>query len=265
VAPTQDGIVDFFDRRAADYDREYHDATPGGYALRIRRRKVLDLFDHPGGRVLDVGCGPGVMAESMLAQGCQFWGIDPSANMIAIANSRFGGSEQATFIEGDAARLPFADAFFDAVLCMGVIDSVPDRPAAIREMTRVLRPGGTLILTFANLGSPYAWWKNYVFYPAVKFWQRGRARHRSAAKRARVRGGHVRAMYTRADAEAFLRSAGLTVTHVVPYNFNLFISPLDEILPKLSLRVTQILEEGSRTPPAWLAAGWIVKAAKGVQ
>lgn len=258
-----DAIVEFFDRRAVDYDREYHDETPGGYALRIRRQKVLELFDRPGGKVLDVGCGPGVMAQELLARGCCFWGIDPSANMIGIASGRFEGNDRVRFVQGDAGRLAFAEGSFDAVLCMGVIDSVPDRLAAIREMLRVLTPGGTLVLTFANLTSPYAWWKNYVFYPAVKTWQsRVAARRNRALPCGRIRGGNTRALYTRAHAEGILRSAGASVVQVVPYNFNLFISPLDELLPRVAMRITQRLEEGEWTPPAWLAAGWILKARK---
>ena len=203
------------------------------------------------------------MTQELLARGCRFWGVDPSANMIAIAGSRFEGNERARFLQGDASRLTFADGSFDVVLCMGVIDSVPDRFAGVREMVRVLKPGGTLILTFANLTSPYAWWKNYVFYPAVKTWQsRAAARRHRAVSSGRIRGGNTRALYTRAHAEGILRSAGASVVQVVPYNFNLFISPLDELLPHLALRATRCLEEGKWTPPAWLAAGWILKARK---
>jgi ubiquinone/menaquinone biosynthesis C-methylase UbiE len=171
-----DRIIDFFDRRAPEYDREYGEQTPAGYALRVRRRKVLELFDRPDGNVLDVGCGPGVMAEQMLARRCRFWGIDPSENMIGIARARFRDRADARFLLGDATGLPFTDAFFDAVLCMGVIDSVLDGDRAVHEMVRVLKPGGTLILSVPNLLSPYAWWKNYGYYPALAMWHRLRAR-----------------------------------------------------------------------------------------
>ncbi|HYM25543.1 MAG TPA: class I SAM-dependent methyltransferase, partial [Vicinamibacterales bacterium] len=148
-------IVDFFDRRAVDYNHAYGHETTAGYALRVRRKKVLELFDRPGGVVLDVGCGPGIMAEEMLARGCQFYGIDPAETMISIAQERYGGS--ARFLLGDAARLPFANGFFDAVICTGVVDSLVDGSQAVGEMVRVLKPDGTFIISFANLTSPYAW------------------------------------------------------------------------------------------------------------
>lgn len=260
---TRDTIVDFFDRRAAEYDREYAAETPGGYALRVRRRKVLDLFDQPGGDVLDVGCGPGVMVEEILARGCRFWGVDPSANMISIARHRFGEGDRISFLQGDAQRLEFSDNSFDAVLCMGVIDSVPDGQAAIGEMVRVLKPRGTLIVTFANLLSPYGWWKNYVFYPAVETWQSLRTRVvDSSSNVSRVRSGSVRAMYRRAAAERLIRAAGARPMRAVPYYFNVLLSPLDEILPRTALTVMDKLETGAWARPEWIAAGWIIMASK---
>jgi ubiquinone/menaquinone biosynthesis C-methylase UbiE len=256
-------IVDFFDRRAADYDREYSEQTPAGYALRVRRRKVLELFDRPGSHVLDVGCGPGVMAEEILARGCRFWGVDPSEKMISIARGRFGGHPNARLVQGDAGRLPFTDSFFDAVLCMGVIDSVPDGHQAVQEMVRVLKPGGTLILSVANLLSPYAWWKNFGYYPLLGTWHRVRARLGDPTMSAsRVRSCPLRRLYSRRSAKALIESKAARVTHVVPYYFNVFVSPLDDLMPHAALRVTQKMEEGAWRWPEWLAAGWILKARK---
>jgi ubiquinone/menaquinone biosynthesis C-methylase UbiE len=261
TARAADPIVEFFDRRANDYDREYGSETPAGFALRVRRRKVLELFDQPGGKVLDVGCGPGVMAQEIVSRNCRFWGVDPSANMIAIARSRFYGADAIEFVQGGAARLEFGDGFFDAVLCMGVIDSLRDGPHAMREMLRVLKPGGTLIVSFANLLSPYGWWKNYVFYPAVEKYHDVRARLGDPAMASgRRRSGSLRSLYTRRQAERLVDEAGGQVRRVVPYYFNVFIPPLDELFPRTALYVTERMERWAR--PQWIAAGWIVQARK---
>ena len=255
--------MEFFDRRAADYDREYADDTPGGYALRVRRRKVLELFDQPGGNVLDVGCGPGVMAHEMVSRGCRFWGVDPSSQMIEIARSRFGENDRIRFLLGEAERLEFADDSFDAVLCIGVIDSLRDGRRAVLEMVRVLRPGGTLIVTVANFPSPYAWWKNYAFYPAVAAWHRLRARlGDTTMKPGRIRSGTFSTLYSRRSARELLESHGAEVLRMVPYYYNVFVSPLDELMPVTALRVTQRLEEGAWAQPDWIAAGLILKARK---
>ena len=252
----------FFDHRAEDYDREYQHQTAGGYALRIRREKVLRLFDQPGGKVLDVGCGPGVMAQDMIGRGCSFWGVDPSVKMLEICQRRFRHEPRAHFLQGDASRLALPSGFFDAVLCMGVIDGVSDRRQAVREMIRVLRPGGTLIITFANLYGPYAWWKKYVFYPAVTAYQRIRPTGETP-RQPTAPDAKERTLYGKSSARAFLESEGAHVSQVLGYYFNIFLSPLDEIFPGLALRVTQALEEGRCPRPEWIASGWIVKATKG--
>ena len=77
--------VEFFDQSSEEYYRSYEENSPGGYALRVRREKVLKLFDKPGGKVVDVGCGPAVMTQAMLERGCSFWGVDPSPRMIEIS------------------------------------------------------------------------------------------------------------------------------------------------------------------------------------
>jgi len=221
------------------------------------------LFDRPGGRILDVGCGPGMMAPAMISRGCDFWGVDPSPKMIEICRSRFAENDRIHFLSGDAIRLGLPDRFFDAVLCMGVIDALRDRHRAVREMLRVLKPGGTLIVTFTNFRSPYAWWRNFVFYPAVSMWHALRARMGDQTlKAARKLGGRTRALYSQPTAEQLLESEGAKVIQTVSHYFNVFLSPLDEIMPSIALSVTKKLEEGVLPRPDWIAAGLIVKARK---
>jgi ubiquinone/menaquinone biosynthesis C-methylase UbiE len=257
-----DPVVEFFNRRAKDYDREYTGETPGGFALRVRREKVMAMFDKPGGRVLDVGCGPGVMVEPVLSRGCSFWGVDPSTEMIGIGRSRFPEGPRVSFHCAGAQRLPFADGYFDAVLCMGVIDALEDRLAAMREMLRVLKPNGTLIITFANVRNPYAWWKAYLFYPLVGVWHGFLARLRGSKVAGRRAAGKTRTLYSVKSAHEALVSQGAAILQTVGYYYNPFLSPLDEMMPSLALAATKKLEDRSQGKPNWLAAGFIVKAQK---
>jgi ubiquinone/menaquinone biosynthesis C-methylase UbiE len=263
TALSSDPVVEFFDRRAQDYDREYTHQTPGGHALRARRKKVMELFDQPHGKVVDVGCGPGAMAQEILQRGCSFWGVDPSQKMIDICRSRFPASQQIRFLPGDALELPLPDGFFDAALCMGVLDALRDRRQAVREMLRVLKPGGTLIVTFTNIRSPYAWWKNFAFYPAVTAWHQFRASLPGSGAKARgMKAPMPRALYSARAAHDLLRSEGAEVIQTAGYYYNLFISPLDEILPGTALAMTEKLERSAMAKPNWMAAGLIVKARK---
>lgn len=124
----------------------YH---PGGQAMTRRLARHLDL--PPGARVLDVAAGRGVSAV-LLAQeyGLQVTGVDLSAANIALARGRAdseGLADRVTFTVGDAERLPYPDAAFDAVVIECALCTFPDKRAAAAEIARVLRPAGKLGLT----------------------------------------------------------------------------------------------------------------------
>jgi len=71
--------------------------------------------------------------------------------MIEQCYKNFSGDDRAHFAVGNATGLPFEDGFFDAVTCLGVIDRIEQYPVALREMARVLKEDGTLIVAVGNL------------------------------------------------------------------------------------------------------------------
>jgi ubiquinone/menaquinone biosynthesis C-methylase UbiE len=247
----------FLGDKADEYARAYEEETPGGFALRIRQRRVLELFDQAGGKVLDVGCGPAEMVQPLLSLGCEFWGVDPSPRMIEICRKRSGETRGVHFAVGEASRLSFPAEFFDAVLCMGVIDGLKNINEVLEEMVRVLKPGGTIIITFANKHSPYAWWKAQVFYRIL-----------TMARRIAHPGTNNdpiltrRRLFSPREASELLCNAGTHVEQTLGYFCSILFSPLDEIWPKGALWLNQRLEEAQGGKPDWLAAGFILKARK---
>jgi SAM-dependent methyltransferase len=120
----------------------------GAVTEAIEQRLVLDLIGPlAGARVLDAGCGDGALVCAAASRGADAIGVDPDQAMLAAARSRASGAGlRATFLEGRVERLPFPDATFDVVVSVTVLCFVHDAAGAIREIARVLRPGGRLVL-----------------------------------------------------------------------------------------------------------------------
>jgi arsenite methyltransferase len=115
-----------------------------------RRRLVAEALDaRPGERILDVGCGPGFYVAEVLdrvgSEGSVV-GVDASDQMLAVAAKRTEGRGNVAFHRSDATALPVEDADFDAALSVQVLEYVEDVGAALREIARVLRPGGRVVL-----------------------------------------------------------------------------------------------------------------------
>src|SRR3954453_2495582 len=126
-------------RKAATYDR---------LTARATARLIEPLLDaaavQSGTRLLDVACGPGRCAAAAAARGAVPVGLDMAVGMVAAARARHPELE---FRQGDAERLPFADASFDAVVAGFVVNHLPRPESALAECARVLRPGGSVAVT----------------------------------------------------------------------------------------------------------------------
>jgi ubiquinone/menaquinone biosynthesis C-methylase UbiE len=115
----------------------------------VRRAAVAAAGVSPGLVVADVGTGTGFIAEAALDAGARVIGIDNSSGMLGEVEQRFAGRSFETR-RGEAGLLPLADGEVDAVLANMFLHHAPDPPAAIREMARGLKPGGTLVITDAD-------------------------------------------------------------------------------------------------------------------
>jgi ubiquinone/menaquinone biosynthesis C-methylase UbiE len=137
--------VPIFEPFAEDYEQH---AADNAYNAWYDRPAVLELMGQvTGRRVLDAGCGPGFYAEALVARGAEVVAFDQSPTMVDLARKRLG-PRVAVRVHDLAAPLDWiGDGSFDAALMALVIHHLDDRVAALREIHRVLRPGGRLVIS----------------------------------------------------------------------------------------------------------------------
>ncbi len=130
-----DELADNYDRYRTGYSDEVYDAL-AEYEIGAKTR------------VLDLGCGTGLVSEQLAARGCEVVGVDISTPMLERARVRV---PQATFVVAPAEELPFESGRFDAVTSAQAFHWF-DQPRTLRELARVTRPGGTIAV----------WWKGLM-------------------------------------------------------------------------------------------------------
>jgi ubiquinone/menaquinone biosynthesis C-methylase UbiE len=132
----------WFDRRAGSYES----GMTSRWRDPVQQASLEALELTSNDRLLDVGCGTGA-ASRLAAQTAAFvTGVDLSPKMIAQANDLGGHLQNVRFEVADAERLPFGNGAFTAVLCSNSFHHYPDPAGAVREMARVLSPGGRLVI-----------------------------------------------------------------------------------------------------------------------
>jgi ubiquinone/menaquinone biosynthesis C-methylase UbiE len=122
-----------------------------GIVTRLTVEPTLNAADvRAGMRVLEVCCGPGMLAEGAIARGAQAVGLDFS-NVVELARKMVPAAQ---FQQGDAQDLPFPDNSFDAAVCGYGLMHVPDSEKVLREMQRVVRPGGRIAVSVWDSKDP---------------------------------------------------------------------------------------------------------------
>jgi SAM-dependent methyltransferase len=153
-----------------------------------RRKTILECLQRrvpPGGSILDAGCGLGEVLDD-IPDGYKLFGFDYARSNVEFSRRRLG--DKAKLEQGSIYEIPFPDSSMDAVLCLEVLEHIEDDARGVRDIARVLKPGGVLIMAV-----PYTY-----YWPAYKNLM-----------------GHFR-HYTRDSVAALLRENGLTPVEVLP-------------------------------------------------
>lgn len=177
------------------WSRFYRLTLLGRELRRIQSAAIERLRVVPGQKVLDLGCGPADGTEKLARIGAFAFGLDYSEGMLEKARRQ--PSCRGRLLRGDAGALPFRDGTLDKVICTNSFHHYPDQPSALREIRRVLKPGGLLVLV-----DPRA--DHFAGRLAIDFFER------------RVFGLDEVRIHSLDTWRTLLREAGFSTAHVYP-------------------------------------------------
>ena len=249
--PIFTGIADTYDRVAA--------VLSLGQDPRWRSALVEAIDAGPADRVLDVATGTGMVARALRERyGCAVVGFDQSADMLRVARTRDGVFE--SLVEGRAEELPFPDGAFDHLSFTYLLRYVDDPAATLRELARVVKPGGRVAMV--EFGLPAGAWRlPWWVYTRVGLPLGGRLVSARWAAVGAFLGPSIERFYAAhppAALERYWRAAGLSDVRTRRMSLGggvVMSATKGTALPTLSETVATGLEEGARTPrPAELAA-----------
>lgn len=223
-----------------------------------RKIRTLEMLrGETAGTLLDIGCGPGVLVTETLDLGFNYVGMDLAEEMLKEGRVKWGENERVAFRTGDIENIPMADATSQALTCLGVIEYVPDLDAAIKEMHRVLKPGGVAIISNHNklhidnvvIGAlkPLRW----IVLPLVR-----------SVRQARPDSLHRRLLQP-SQLDEIMAKAGFTLEEFAFYHFTPLPYPFTVLMPKMAHTVNHHFERfcHTRSMGFW-AHGYIGKYQK---
>lgn len=268
ASKTQGKRADFFGAVARTYANHYsRTGTPSAYFFRRRQALVMNFLRGASGVILDVGCGPAVYAKACLDRGFCYRGVDASPGMVEEGRRTIGDLQGADLALGDARKLPYPPDSFDAVLCLGMLEylSKEDEAICLRELMRVLKPGGVIVFSFLNAASPYWLWIEHC-YPPLKFAFKNVVALLGMSKWIRLReskGSPPTRRFRRAERLKTLRRHQLSIERDTYFSLNIFPRPLDRMIGAPCAWVSAVLEPLLSVPlMGWLGMAFVVLARK---
>ncbi|MFD9789774.1 class I SAM-dependent methyltransferase [Streptomyces sp. NPDC059070] len=244
------------------YAASYEGSRPAARYYRSRLHVVDEaLRTAPHGRLLDVGCGPGMLVRRLLdlrPGEFEITACDQSPAMIDAATAQAKGSADVQLSVARIEEMPFPDKYFDVVVAMGVLEYA-DADDGLREIARVVKPGGLTVVTMLNPLSPYRLVEWCLYWPLLRVLGRVEALFGVQRHAAEVSG--IRAIPL-ARLRRMMLKRGLAPTDAVHYDVTPLVPPLDRPVRRRWDRKWHEHPEKtvSRGAGRWLGTAYLVTA-----
>jgi ubiquinone/menaquinone biosynthesis C-methylase UbiE len=144
--------IAFFSKDYEGVDYEHFWSGPGRRYLDRLEQKIVKHTLPGGGSMVEIGAGVGRLGPCYIDKYQDVHMVEPASNLRAAAKAAFG--DAVTYHDASVYELPFADHSFDAVLMVRVFHHLHNSEAALKELHRILRPGGILVFSYSNLRNP---------------------------------------------------------------------------------------------------------------
>lgn len=250
-----ENVKKHFNKVARNYRSNYEGDNIVAHSFNTRLKIVVSLMGHAHGKcILDIGCGPGLLAKELLDIPCKFKGLDISEKMIeecrrdkTLQKYEFRAVDPAIFLKENRSEK------YHIITCMGLFEYLTNKYThdLMEEIAQHLYPGGRLIVSYPNVKSPYRMadriYKKFTgkdvmvppYTPGV---------------------GHKEFSEKRLKKE--WRQYNIEPSKVVYYNFRLIPKPLDAYLKALDLLIARKLQVLSESPFRFLATAMVLRGEK---
>ena len=166
----KENVKEYYEKEASVYNEEFYLKREEYPTLRYRHNYILHMISEISlpdtAKILDVGCGPGEMIKDLAKHNWKIYGVDIAKEMVEIASERINpellNKGQVVIGEGDIENLQFEDDLFDVIICSGVIEYLKDDILWLKEISRVLKTNGYLIINITNKYSVRKWTTPFV-------------------------------------------------------------------------------------------------------
>lgn len=156
---------DLFNKKASQWAASYFGSNFRAHNFQARKEKVLSLLGVDGaGRYLDAGCGTGDFLQALSGCNRQIYAFDGAHRMVREAQRQYEGENNIHVFTADVEHIPVRDNFFNGIICVGVLEYMLEDNTTLKELYRVLKDNGTLVITVPNKLSPFILLDQLIMY-----------------------------------------------------------------------------------------------------